>query len=395
MTNSETLKTIVHITGVAAKHWNDFDVTSPGGVPFAGYVCMQESDYLGTLAITRIAGHERLEIIPAMPKIHYPYVRDERAGLTRVVVPLPINVVDARFTRKLDGTAVIFYALPDEEGAPLEVIPRTRLQPVLRASRWGDWPALLDQVMPDRTPIERAVREQKFTLCFELWGYRNPHLVQYDVPLAFTLHTAVRYRPGRLASYRILQDLAQRYGFDLVPSIRVERPDAEALAAAYRALQEQLEARNRAAGPDTFVEEGAVLVISTRDTAVYYKCKPPSIEEIHFAAGGGISKEIIRQALLKMAERDYDFATGRVEDLEAELSKDFDSRYVESQQELIRRVWLEFIVELQQRDWLRELVEQSGLDPRTQTTELMRHLSRHYPRQRMKWVYSTVKILYG
>jgi hypothetical protein len=35
-------------------------------------------------------------------------------------------------------------------------------------------------------------------------------------------------------------------------------------------------------------------------------------------------------------------------------------------------------------DWLKQLVEQSGLDPHKQTVELMRHLSQHYAKSQMK-----------
>jgi hypothetical protein len=395
MSQADILSSIAQVTGVGPKHWQLFDEKSPRGVPMTGYICLQESDYLGALALTSIDGKERFEIIPSMPKIHYPYVEDAREGTVRVSVPLPINVVDVRFTTKLDGTCIIFYALPDEDGHPIEIVPRTRLNPVLTASRWGDWPAMLAKVLPDHSGVERAVRDQKMVLCFELWGYRNPHLVRYDTPLALSFHTAIRRSPGHLASHRTLQDLAGRYGFDLVKSIRVEQPDAVALEAAYRALQAQMEARNQAASEGIFLEEGAVLMVSTRDTATYWKCKPPSIEEIHFTADQALGKDIIKQALLKLAERNYDFANGNVAELHAELEKDFQPPVVEGQAELIQRMWVEFVVELQKRDWLRQHVEQSKLDPRRQTVELMRYLSQHYPKSPMKWVYSSVKAIYG
>ncbi len=395
MKETDLLATITQITGVGPKHWQAFQDKSPGGVPMSGYVCLQESDHLGALALTAIGDNERLEIIPSMPKIHYPYVEDPRQGVVHVSVPLPINVVDVRFTSKIDGTCIIFYPLPDEHGNPLEVIPRTRLNPVLTASHWGDWPALLAEALPDRSGVERAVRDQKLVLCFELWGYRNPHLVRYDTPLAISFHTAVRRSPGHLASFRTLQDLAGRYGFDLVKSIRVEKPEAAAIEAAYRALQTQMEERNRKAGEGVFLEEGAVLMVSTRDTATYFKCKPPSIEEIHFAADQALGKEVIRQAILKLAERNYDFANGDVAELKAELEKDFPSPVVEGQMELIQRAWLDFVVELQRRDWLRQLVAESNLDPHQQTVELLRYLSQHYPRNQMGWVYGSIKALYG
>ena len=203
------LDEIIAITDVSAKHWQPFDATSPGGIRFAGYLCRQESDKLGLLAVTTLDGQPRLEFIPAMPKIHYPYVQD-REGRLQVSIPVPINIVDARFTVKLDGTAIIFYALTDVQGQTLEVVARTRLLPVLAPSRWGDWHGLLAEALPDRSPVEAAVREQHVVLAFELWGYRNPHLVRYDQPLALTLHTAIRHR--KPVSHRRLADIAQRYG---------------------------------------------------------------------------------------------------------------------------------------------------------------------------------------
>ncbi len=263
------LEQIITITGVARREWQPFSVTSPGGIPFAGYLCRQESEKLGMLAVTELAGEERLEFIPAMPKIHYPY-HQEKDGSVRVAIPVAQNVSDARFNVKLDGTAVIFYPLADKQGNLLEVLPRTRLQPVLQASRWGDWHALLAEVLPDQKPVAEAIRAQKVVLVFELWGYRNPHLVKYDTPLKLTLHTAVAHR--KPVSYRKLADIANRYGFDLIPTLEVARPDPDGLAQAYRRLQAQMEAHNQAAGPEVFVEEGAILMLSTRDTAEYYKC---------------------------------------------------------------------------------------------------------------------------
>ncbi len=52
------------------------------------------------------------------------------------------------------------------------------------------------------------------------------------------------------------------------------------------------------------------------------------------------------------------------------------------------------MVELQRQEWLRGLVDASGLDPHD-LPALMRHLSQHYPCKEMGWVYATVKTLTG
>ncbi|MFZ1632050.1 MAG: hypothetical protein WAV70_24325, partial [Anaerolineae bacterium] len=345
----------------------------------------------GMLAVTRLGGQERLEFIPAMPKIHYPYIQD-REGRLQVSIPVPINIVDARFTVKLDGTAIIFYPLTDAQGQVLEVVARTRLLPMLMPSRWGDWLGLLADVLPNRGPVEAAVREQHVVLVFELWGYRNPHLVRYEQPLALTLHTAIRHR--KPVSHQRLADIAQRYGLALAPTLEAAAPDAAGLAVAYRRWQARLETENQAAGQDVFVQEGAILVLSTVETATYWKCKPPSIEEIHWQAGQHISKEIVRQALLKLLENGYDFAAGGVEDLQAALEGDFDPQQVAAEIEMINRTYLDFVIEIQRQAWLRSLVDSSGLNPHD-LPALMRHLAPHYPRKEMGWVYATVKTLYG
>ncbi|MCB0062293.1 MAG: hypothetical protein KDE19_09265 [Caldilineaceae bacterium] len=385
------LDQILAITDTTARYWQPFQVTSPGGIPFAGYLCRQESEKLGLLAITELAGEERLEFIYSMPKIHYPY-RKDRDGRPEVSISVPINIVDARFTEKLDGTAIIFYGLPDRQGNVLEVIPRTRLQPILAPSRWGDWNKLLNEVLPDRSGVEEAVRMQRVVLAFELWGYRNPHMISYETPLALTLHTAIRHR--KPVSHRLLSDFAARYGFDLAKSVAVVKPDAEGLADAYRRLQQEMETRNQAAGEDKFLEEGLILVLSTAETASYYKCKPPTIEEIHWAQGAGIGKYNIEHTLYKMAENGYDFQTGTVADVKSELETDFDADAVVNAAELIERVYQEFVLEQQQRQWLKQLVDDSGLDVHD-LPNLMRYLSQHYAKRQMSWVYGTVKSLYG
>ena len=64
------------------------------------------------------------------------------------------------------------------------------------------------------------------------------------------------------------------------------------------------------------------------------------------------------------------------------------------EEELIKRVFLDFTLELQKQAWLRHLVDSSGLDVHD-LPNLMRHLSQHYPKSEMSWVYATVKTLYG
>ena len=247
-------------------------------------------------------------------------------------------------------------------------------------------------MLPDHTLVEKAVRDQDVVLVFELWGSRNAHLIQYNVPLALTLHTAIRHK--KPVSFRRLADIATRYGFDLVESLEVTKPDFAGLAQAYRRWQEKMGSQNQAAGEDVFVQEGAILALSTKDTATYWKVKPPSIEEIHWTAGQNISKEIIQQALHKMLENGHDFMEGNVEAVYDVLEADFTCEAIEWEAELVQCIFQDFVLDLQQKEWLHKLVDESGLDPRDHPN-MMRYISQHYTKRQMGWVYAVVKQMYG
>ncbi|HRJ44095.1 MAG: hypothetical protein KJZ86_14785 [Caldilineaceae bacterium] len=389
------LEQISAITGVSARYWQSFETVSPGGHAFSGYLCRQESKRFGMLAITQLDGQERLEFVYAMPKIHYPYAKETDTGgeeILRVEIPVPPDTVDARFTHKLDGTAIIFYPLTAPDGQVLEVVPRTRLQPVVSPSRWGNWNTLIAEAMPDRSAVERAVTEERVVLIFELWGYRNAHLVTYDTPLAMTLHTAVHN--GQVVSYQRLAEIAGKYGLDLVDSVAVLSPDSPGLALAYQQLQAEMESRNQAVDEGVFAEEGAILMLSTAESATLWKCKPPSVEEIHWAAGVGLGKTHVVQALHKMLENGYDFGAGAVADLHTMLESDFEPTQIEYASPLVLEIYNEFVDELNRQARLRQLVEASGLGV-TDLPNLMRSLAAHYSKNQMGWVYATVKRLYG
>jgi hypothetical protein len=130
------------------------------------------------------------------------------------------------------------------------------------------------------------------------------------------------------------------------------------------------------------------------ETAAYWKCKPPSIEEIHWTVDAHVGKEHVQQALYKLQENGYDFDAGHAEDVYEILAADFDLERIELAADLIGRVYQDFVLELQKRAWLRSLVDESGLDPRDRPA-LMRYLARHYPRNQMGWVYYTISELYG
>lgn len=380
MDATPTIELATGLTSVGPKHWQPFAASTPGGIPFAGLICLAENAWMGALAIDRVADEPTFQLERVMPHLHYPYGDRERT------VMLPPGFTEARFYEKLDGTNLCWYPLRARDGAVLEVVPKTRLRPVAAGSVWGDWPALLARAAPQEA-IGRAVLETGLNLCFELWGRGNPHLVEYERDLGLALHTGVAH--DRLATPATLDDVATRFGFERPSCLATLTGDVAAVTAAYRQFQDEVEARNRASGEGRYVSEGAILVLADEDSATYYKCKPPSIEEIHWAPSS-LSAAIVLQALAKLAEAGVELSRGDPEPLWAALREEWDARVLSGAEELVEGVYKEYLDELERKRGVWARLESASL-PLADTPTVMRYLAEFYPRTQMSWVYGAYR----
>ena len=392
MDATTTTELATSLTDVGAKHWQPFAATTPGGIPFAGLICLAENAWMGALACDQVAGEPTFQLERCMPHLHYPYVAAQRGAAMRGdgepdrTVVLPPGFAEARFYEKLDGTNLCWYPLRSPEGVVLEVVPKTRLRPVAAGSVWGDWPTLLAHAAP-QDAIRRAMLETGLNLCFELWGRGNPHLVEYDRDLGLALHTGVTH--DRLATPAALDAIAQRYGFERPACLATLSGDVAAITAAYRKFQQEFEDRNRAGGEGRYVTEGAILVLADAHSASYYKCKPPSIEEIHWAPSA-LSGPIVLQALAKLAEAGVELLPDDPEPLWAALREEWDTRILAAATELVERVYGEYLDEIERKHAVWARLEGASL-PLADTLTVMRYLSGFYPRAQMGWVYAAYR----
>lgn len=380
MREATTIELATTLTEVAVKHWQPFTASTPGGLPFEGLICLAENNWMGALAIERVDGQPTFQLERVMPHLTYPYADRERTVL------LPPDFQEARFYEKLDGTNVCWYPLRSAEGSILEVVPKTRLRPVAAGSAWGDWPALLAQLGVEAA-VDQAVRASGLNLCFELWGRGNPHLVEYERDLALTLHTGVA--ADRLATPAELDAIADAHGFERPLCLAILAGDVAAVAEGYRRLQEEAEARNLGAGQDRYLTEGAILVLSDSFGSTYFKCKPPSIEEIHWAQTG-LSRPLVLQALVKVVEAGVELERGNSEPLWEVLRADWDSRALSAATELVERLYAEFVDDMERRRQVWAQLEAADL-PITDTVAVMRYLSQFHPRGQMGWVYAAYR----
>lgn len=137
------------------------------------------------------------------------------------------------------------------------------------------------------------------SLSFKVYGARNPHLVEYDVPLEaallFSVGPAGDLGPGGLG-----------LGADGLPAeppplwdVRASEMARAQLAERYRETERQLQA-GLDAGGGRFVLEGAVLwLLTAAGDWLPLKAKPDAVKEIQFAEGAGLNKDLVRQACQK------------------------------------------------------------------------------------------------
>lgn len=158
---------------VKPKHLKEFEAKTPQGNVIRGYICRKANKYLGSLVITHITeksgkSYDTEQFIQSFPKIHY---WDERHRLKE-----DDESIIYYCQEKLDGTCLIIYSLNDELGDLLEIVPKTRGQPV------ADEHILEMYRLVDRKAVEEFF-EGNFhaddTLMFELYGILNKHEIAH------------------------------------------------------------------------------------------------------------------------------------------------------------------------------------------------------------------------
>lgn len=319
---------MAEILGTPGWWWEWFTATTPRGRHrLTGHHCLHQGagELYGALLVESVDGEECSQLLPGMPEIPY----TDQAPLS-----VPAGTVAGTFTRKMDGTAIIFSPLELPSG-DVEVFARTRGMQVLCDMDVRAWRSMVTEVTSDglRQRIEEAVRVQRATFVFELWGQRNAHAVSYDEPLALALHTVVQGRS--IKPWRVVERVSEQYDIPRVAVLeRITAPTVEGLQEAAQALMGGMEEVN---APDLgrFAEEGLVLNVETQATAQLWKFKPASMAEYHRLSRQKVRPLTIRHEAWKLVEGGQ--WPPELAALEAALVSTYGEEAVEENENLIRR----------------------------------------------------------
>lgn len=336
-----------------------------------GFLCHTNNDHYGSLFITSVNYESSIQCIATTPKIKYPFDHENKWHF-------PKAKKIERYL-KLDGTNIFAFSYTDAKQNKF-VSYKTRLLPFVQQSKFGPFLEMWREILKRHPSIPGYVLGSGLNLSFELWGARNPHLVRYTEPLEASLLFA---RKG--------QDIlppSSIPGFDF-PSVQFRGLVDKDYVWSYQQAQAEAEATlsELEDGGGYLGMEGEVWYLQTEDGKwTPWKCKPETIEAIHWAAGG-IGKNVLRATIANSFES-YDVPT--IENIKELLLEEFPKEEIEKVHYSIAKQLVEAIREHEFELLVLTEYRALGMSIITQKAEVMRGLSQKFARGDMKRVFSHV-----
>jgi hypothetical protein len=269
------LEQAAELLSVDAKFLQPFDVNDPFNedTRLEGCLCQKPNHTYGALALLRVGGRSAPQRIFATPKLHYPFGKDGSFHFP------PIQA--AHLYEKLDGTNVLAYRYTDANGHA-RLTYKLRLSPVLRNSKWGPFLDYWRELLVRHPDLPGLVEANGCHVSFEMFGARNAHLIAYEIDLAVVALFGVR-----TVDASVVGPFQLHVGRVPIAPLLGELRAGDDPVARFQSLREEMNQRNRPAADDKLHgTEGAVWYVSEPSGRVtMWKCKPESVEEIHWAAG--------------------------------------------------------------------------------------------------------------
>jgi hypothetical protein len=337
-----------------------------------GFLCQKPDHRYGALVLTHVGAAEAPQLILATPKLHYPFGKDGKFHFP------PLKKI--YLYEKLDGTNVLAYRYRDGEGR-WHFTYKLRLAPTLRNSRWGPFLDMWRELLQKHPTIPQLVEANDCHLSFELYGSRNTHLMVYDVDLAVVALFGVRRDASIVPLFKL--DLLGVPGAPLVGElIAGEDPVAK-----YAEIRAEMEKRNRPVEDDKLAGiEGTVWYVEEPDGRVsMWKCKPESVEEIHWAVG--INKKAVIATCWNFLETSDELNYDTLLPL---LLEDYQMREIEAFRPHVDNCIRQVKNEFELKEKVLAAYDKLGLSIHDNKAEVMRALSPHFKREEMKKVYTMI-----
>lgn len=368
------LERVINDLGVDEKELQSFEVEDPFNPQnlLKGFLSIKSDHRYGAIGITHINGKEEHQIHFGTPKQHYPF---GKTGEFHFPKAKEIEVYE-----KLDGTNVCAYRYLS--GGNLFQTYKLRLFPVLRNSRFGNFLDMWRELLERYPGIPMICEANNCNVSFEMYGGRNTHLMLYDVPLDLSLLfgidneariiTPTKMQPSGIPVAKLLSRISSQ----------------EELVNEYNRFRAEMENKNVKNDDGTISGlEGLVWYLAdTNGRTWQFKCKPESIEQIHWATGAIDINTIIATGHNVLETEDKITYEATIKLLEEEFTREqielSDIRIRNVVEDLQR--WYEF-----QKKVL-EIYGGLGVSIRDNKAAAMREMAKHFPSNQMKKVYTAI-----
>jgi len=370
----QALSIATQLIGLDAKWLQPFDVEDPfnNNLRLRGFLCQKPDHRYGALVITHVGEAEVPQLILATPKLHYPFGKDGSFHFP------PIKTI--YLYEKLDGTNVLAYRYRDGDGQ-WRLTYKLRLSPTLRNSRWGPFLDMWQELLRAHPTIPQLVEANGCHVSFEMYGARNTHLVVYEKDLAVAVLFGVMHDASVIPLHKL--DLLD------VPSTSLfgEIAAGEDAVAKYAEIRAQMEQRNHPTEDEKLTGiEGTVWYVEEPGGRVsLWKCKPESVEAIHWALG--INKMAVIATCWNFLETSDDL---RYETLAPLLAEEYEPRDIEGFRSHIEECIHHVKHEFEFKERVVETYDKLGVSIHADKATVMRALSKEFSRGEMKNVYSII-----
>ncbi len=369
----ESLRTARDLLSLEEKWLREFDVVDPfNGNRLEGFLSLKPDHRYGALAIARVNEAVAPQLILGTPKLHYPFNKNGEF----LFPPIESLLI----YEKLDGTNVLAYRYHDDDGEEY-LTYKLRLYPILRNGKWGAFLDMWRGILEEYPSIPSLPSANSCSISFELYGSQNAHLILYETPLACALLFGVTGE-GRVRSPKELETLD-------VPTAELH---AELLAendpvAEYQRFRAESEKKNQKGDDDKIKgTEGTVWYVKPKsEEYVLFKCKPESVEEMHWATG--INKAAVEMTCWNLLETED---TLTYEALLPLLLEDYTEREISGFRAHIEECISKVGGEMSFRIRVLEEYEKVGIKLSEDKGAVMRELSAKFARNEMKKVFTII-----
>lgn len=334
-----------------------------------GYISRLSTDLYGALLIESVNGKSCPQLIRCTPKMHYPF---DKQGTYHFPKAIRIERYE-----KLDGTNIFSFVYKNSSGQKF-VSHKTRLMPFIGDSKFGPFRSMLKDIFSEKPELEDLPNAIGYNISYELWGARNPHLIKYKEPLKLSILF------GR-KNNKVLPPSEFSHDHDAAPFLgNID----DQIITSYKEAQSHLESSLSQDQEGYYVgTEGEIWYLQD-ETGEWnlFKCKPETIEAIHWASGG-IGKNQIA-ATCENALESWDIPT--VENVEILLLEEFTPQEVEKVKYRIKDILVTVIEKHLFIERVLRAYNSLGINILEDKQTVMRILSQKFARREMQYVYGVI-----